>query len=126
MASVAVAVIVFLRALPHKDSAAAETAATEEVLGTVADAGHEDADEAMAAARRAFDESDWANNKELRQRCILQLQAALEEEKELLRARRDMQIVFQDPYSSLDPRASIAETVGEPLEVHQDVQLHPW
>jgi peptide/nickel transport system ATP-binding protein len=39
-------------------------------------------------------------------------------EKELQRARRDMQIVFQDPYSSLDPRASIAETVGEPLEVH--------
>ena len=33
-------------------------------------------------------------------------------------SRRDMQIVFQDPYSSLDPRATVAETVGEPLEVH--------
>jgi oligopeptide transport system ATP-binding protein len=37
---------------------------------------------------------------------------------ELLKARRGMQIVFQDPYSSLDPRTTIAATVGEPLEVH--------
>jgi oligopeptide transport system ATP-binding protein len=37
---------------------------------------------------------------------------------ELRRMRSRMQIVFQDPYSSLDPRANIAETVGEPLEVH--------
>jgi aldehyde dehydrogenase (NAD+) len=60
--------------------------ATEEVLGVVADAGHEDMDEAIAAARRAFDESDWSTNHEFRKRCLLQLQAALEEERELLRA----------------------------------------
>jgi aldehyde dehydrogenase (NAD+) len=60
--------------------------ATEEVLGVVADAGHEDVDAAIAAARRAFDESDWATNKELRKQSLLQLQAALEEERELLRA----------------------------------------
>ncbi len=39
--------------------------------------------------------------------------------RELQRVRRGMQIVFQDPYSSLDPRATVAETVGEPLEVHE-------
>jgi aldehyde dehydrogenase (NAD+) len=60
--------------------------ATEEVLGQVADAGHEDMDEAIGAARRAFDETEWSSDKELRKRCLFQLQAALEEERELLRA----------------------------------------
>jgi microcin C transport system ATP-binding protein len=33
--------------------------------------------------------------------------------------RREMQVVFQDPYSSLSPRLSIAQIVGEGLKVHQ-------
>ncbi len=36
----------------------------------------------------------------------------------LRRHRETMQIVFQDPYSSLDPRQSIADIVGEPLAIH--------
>ena len=60
--------------------------ATEEVLGQVADGGHEDMDTAIAAARRAFDETNWSTDGALRKRCLLQLQAALEEERELLRA----------------------------------------
>ncbi|HVM63677.1 MAG TPA: ABC transporter ATP-binding protein [Acidimicrobiales bacterium] len=39
--------------------------------------------------------------------------------RDLRRARADMQMVFQDPYSSLDPRATIAASVGEPLEIHR-------
>jgi len=37
----------------------------------------------------------------------------------LREARRDMQIVFQDPYSSLNPRMRAREIVGEPLIIHK-------
>ena len=37
-------------------------------------------------------------------------------------ARQHLQMVFQDPYSSLDPRASIAASVGEPLEIHRGLR----
>jgi aldehyde dehydrogenase (NAD+) len=60
--------------------------ATEQVLGVTADATREDMDRASAAARRAFDTTDWATNHAFRKRCLEQLQAALEDERELIRA----------------------------------------
>jgi ABC-type oligopeptide transport system ATPase subunit len=38
---------------------------------------------------------------------------------DLRRARRDMQIVFQDPYSSLNPRMRVSDIVEEPLIIHK-------
>ncbi len=39
-------------------------------------------------------------------------------EKNIGQYRKQMQIVFQDPYSSLNPRMTVADIVGEPLDIH--------
>lgn len=59
--------------------------ATGGLLGTTTAAGAEDMDAAIAAARRAFDETSWSTDRALRKRCLLQLQAALEGESADLR-----------------------------------------
>jgi aldehyde dehydrogenase (NAD+) len=59
--------------------------ATEEVLGAAADAGADDMDRAIDAARRAFDGTDWSRNTELRVRCVRQLRDAMRDRIEELR-----------------------------------------
>jgi len=39
-------------------------------------------------------------------------------EKEMLSFRRNIQMIFQDPFSSLNPRMSVGSIVGEPLAIH--------
>jgi oligopeptide/dipeptide ABC transporter ATP-binding protein len=64
-------------------------------------------------------------------RCIVQLYSVTEgeilfqgqdlvsiERRELQQARRDIQIIFQDPYASLNPRYSVRRIIREPLDIH--------
>jgi oligopeptide transport system ATP-binding protein len=64
-------------------------------------------------------------------RCVLQLERPTSgqiifegrdlttlDAKEMRTVRRRLQVIFQDPYSSLNPRMTIAEMIGEPLAVH--------
>jgi len=60
--------------------------ATEEVMGNTADGTRADMERAVAAARQAFDHTDWSRNPDLRIAGLRQLQAALEAEREDIRA----------------------------------------
>ena len=59
--------------------------ATEQVIARAPDASGADIDEAIEAARRAFDETDWASDPAFRARCLRQLKSALDENFEHLR-----------------------------------------
>ena len=41
---------------------------------------------------------------------------------EMRRLRRDLQIIFQDPFASLDPRFRVEDIIAEPLVIHRDSQ----
>jgi aldehyde dehydrogenase (NAD+) len=78
--------------------------ATEEPLGEAADGDAADMDRAIAAAREAFDETDWSRDTALRVHCLRQLREALNDEIEDLR------------------EITVAE-VGSPVSLTQGAQL---
>jgi acyl-CoA reductase-like NAD-dependent aldehyde dehydrogenase len=83
---------------------------TEAVLGPAADASVDDARRAVAAARRAFDTTEWSRDRALRVRCLRQLEAALRAEVEALR-----EIVVHEV------GAPVSSTSGPQLEAPIDV-----
>ncbi|MFE7799959.1 aldehyde dehydrogenase [Nocardia sp. NPDC057440] len=109
--------------------------ATEEVLGQAADAGGGDMDAAVAAARTAFDDTDWSRNHVFRARCLEQLRTALQAHADELREitvaeagaprmlTRGPQL--EGPVADLGYSASLAETyswetdlgVAEPMGI---------
>ncbi|KAB2336737.1 ATP-binding cassette domain-containing protein [Cytobacillus depressus] len=82
-----------------------------ETLGIVGESGcgKSTTGQLMLGLLDATDGHIYFNNKDI---------AALSQE-ELRRARRDLQVIFQDPYSSLNPRMTVEEIIGEPLVVHK-------
>lgn len=49
-------------------------------------------------------------------------QLSLDDSKTLNSARKDIQMIFQDPYASLNPRKTIRETLSEPMIVHRIIK----
>jgi aldehyde dehydrogenase (NAD+) len=93
--------------------------ATEDVLGVAADGTADDLDAAIAAARRAFDETAWSTDVELRVRCLRQLQAAFVAHADEIRALTVAETgspvsltysaQLDDPVASLGWMADLAE-----------------
>ncbi|AUG54381.1 ABC transporter ATP-binding protein [Thalassospira marina] len=81
-----------------------------ETLGIVGESGSGKTTLALAILRLLSSQGDITfDGQDVRARDGAQLRAL----------RRDMQVVFQDPFGSLSPRMSIAQIVGEGLEIHQ-------
>lgn len=97
--------------------------ATEEVLGLAANADATDMDRAIDAARRAFDETDWSRNTELRVRCIRQLRDAMREHIEEL---RDITIAEVGAPRMLTSAAQLEGPVGDLSFSADTAESYEW
>lgn len=101
--------------------------ATEEVLGVAADGGAEDMDEAIAAARRAFDETTWSTDVEVRVRGLRQLHEAFLRHSDEIRSMTVAEVgspVSMTTHAQLDsPVAGLAwvADLAERYEWEQDL-----
>ncbi len=117
--------------------------ATEEVLGVAADGTAADMDAAIGAARRAFDDGEWAADPAFRARCLRQLRDALVEHGEQFRALTTCEVgapafltsgpQFDAPVEDLGWYADLAESydgwqvdLGEASPVGVRSQRYLW
>jgi aldehyde dehydrogenase (NAD+) len=103
--------------------------ATEEVAGQATDGTVADMDKAVGAARRAFDTTDWSRDVEFRYHCIMQLQEALENNKERLRRIEVTEIGVPVSATSSHIESPIEEVgfwaeKGRSFEYLEDTGLH--
>src|SRR5262249_9999101 len=100
------------RLIPASNAAVFENLnpATGAVLGTCADGTKDDMEAALAAARRAFDATDWSTDAARRARCLRQLHEGLRAEKEALRS-----IVVHEPGAPLSLTSYMH--VDDPIEM---------
>src|ERR1700742_797259 len=97
--------------------------ATEEVLGVAADADAEDMGHAIEAARRAFDDTDWSRNAELRVRCIRQLRDAMRDHIDEL---RDITISEVGAPRMLTAAAQLEGPVGDLSFAADTAETYQW
>ncbi len=97
--------------------------ATEEVLGVAADADADDMSRAIDAARRAFDDTDWSRNTELRVRCVRQLRDAMRERVEEL---RELTISEVGAPRMLTAGAQLEGPVGDLSFAADTAESYPW
>jgi aldehyde dehydrogenase (NAD+) len=97
---------------------------TEETIGLVGDASAGDVERAIAAARRAFDATDWSRNPDTRRAGLEQLQAALEKDRELLRQELIAE-VGAPLLATYGPQLDmpLADAIAYPLQLMDDF---PW
>ena len=98
--------------------------ATEEVLGGAADGTRADMERAVAAARHAFDNTDWSRDGKARESGLRQLQAALEAEREDLRSELIAEVGCP-LLSTFGPQLDVPlkEALGWPADM---ISQFPW
>ncbi|CUU57635.1 aldehyde dehydrogenase (NAD+) [Parafrankia irregularis] len=100
--------------------------ATEAAIGVAADASAGDVDAAIAAARRAFDETTWSTDVALRVRCLRQLQDALSKHAEPFKAMSTAEVGLPSRISgsTFDRPVEGIGWVADLLEKYEFTQAH--